>query len=175
MASILERVTAGVSKAFMAATGVGLVLMMVHVVADVAMKFVFNSPIIGTLETVSYYYMVCVVFLPLAAIELRHEHVHVDLFTQFLPGKLQCGIYIAANLLGVLYFGGLAYQTFLDAIVAFQTKETIMSNYIFYVWPSRWALPLGFSAIVLALIVNALKAFRAGHGFTAETPGDTGG
>ena len=57
--------------------------MMGHVVLDVFLKFAFNAPLIGTLETVSYYYMVGAVFLPLGAVELKKEHVHVDLFIQF--------------------------------------------------------------------------------------------
>ena len=37
---------------------------------------------------------------------------------------------------------------------SFGFKETIMSNYLFYVWPSRWALPIGFLAMALALILS---------------------
>ena len=137
-----------------------LILMMGHVVLDVFLKFAFNAPLIGTLETVSYYYMVGAVFLPLGAVELKKEHVHVDLFIQFFSPRLRLITLCIANLLGIFYFGGLFYQTLLDAIASFGYKETIMSNYLFYVWPSRWALPIGFLAMALALILSTTYLFN---------------
>ena len=43
-----------------------LVAMMVHVTADVVLKITLNWPVAGTLEIVSYVYMVACTFLPLA-------------------------------------------------------------------------------------------------------------
>lgn len=137
-----------------------LILMMGHVVLDVFMKITFNSPIIGTLETVSYYYMVGAVFLPLAAVELKKENVHVDLFIQFAPISVRRAVIIFGNIICALYFGGLCYQTLIDAVKAYEYKETIMSNYLFYVWPSRWALPLGFLAVVLVFMSSTLRQLR---------------
>ena len=137
-----------------------LILMMAHVVSDVFMKIAFNAPIIGTLETVSYYYMVGAVFLPLAAVELKKENVHVDLFIQFAPIAVRRALIIFGSIICALYFGGLCYQTLIDAIKSFQYKETIMSNYLFYVWPSRWALPIGFFALVLVFISSTIRQLR---------------
>lgn len=151
-----------VSRAFMGVVGVFLVLMVGHVTLDVIMKYVFNKPIIGTMETVTYYYMVSIVFLPLALVELRNEHIYVDLFIRRLSSRTQMRIYIFGCLCGIVYFGGMTYQTFLDAVHATAQKETVMSNYLFYVWPSRWALPLGMGCIVLALALNIGRAVKTG-------------
>ena len=137
-----------------------LTLMMGHVVLDVFMKIAFNSPIIGTLETVSYYYMVGAVFLPLAAVELKKENVHVDLFIQFAPVSVRLILILFGNMICALYFSGLFYQTLIDAVKSFQYKETIMSNYLFYVWPSRWALPLGFLALVMVFVASTFRQLR---------------
>ena len=77
---LIEHVIRIFSNILLAISIVCLIFMMGHVVLDVFMKITFNSPIIGTLETVSYYYMVGAVFLPLAVVELKKENVHVDLF-----------------------------------------------------------------------------------------------
>lgn len=145
------------ATAKMALAGVFLVLMMVHVGADIFMKLVANSPIIGTLETVSYYYMVSIVFLPLAFLELRHEHVAVDLFFQNFPNSLQVGVYVFGCLVSVLYYGVFCYQTTVDALKATAEQETVMSNILFYVWPSRWSLSVGSGALVLAILLNMVK------------------
>jgi len=139
-----------------------LVLMMLHVTADVFMKYFFNSPIEGTFETVTFYYMITVVFLPLALVELRNEHIYVDLFVRRFSNISQQWIYIFACLIGIVYFSILSYQTFIDALKATAERETVMSNYLFYVWPARWALPIGMGCMVLALALNIGRAFQTG-------------
>ena len=156
----IERLIRIFSDILLSISIVCLILMMGHVVLDVFMKITFNSPIIGTLETVSYYYMVGAVFLPLAAVELKKENVHVDLFIQFAPILVRRAVIIFGNIICALYFGGLCYQTLIDAVESFQYKETIMSNYLFYVWPSRWALPFGFLAVVLVFVSSTLRQLR---------------
>ena len=156
----IERLIRIFSHILLSISIVCLILMMGHVVLDVFMKITFNSPIIGTLETVSYYYMVGAVFLPLAAVELKKENVHVDLFIQFAPILVRRAVIIFGNIICALYFGGLCYQTLIDAVKAYAYKETIMSNYLFYVWPSRWALPLGFLAVVLVFVSSTLRQLR---------------
>lgn len=156
----IERLIRIFSDILLSISIICLILMMGHVVLDVFMKITFNSPIIGTLETVSYYYMVGAVFLPLAAVELKKENVHVDLFIQFAPISVRRAVIIFGNIICALYFGGLCYQTLIDAVKAYEYKETIMSNYLFYVWPSRWALPLGFLAVVLVFVSSTLRQLR---------------
>ena len=157
-----QKIITLISRLLMAVAGIFLVLMMIHVSLDVGMKYFFNAPVSGTIEVVTYYYMVSIVFLPLALVELRSEHIYVDLFLRPLSQKTQMWIYIFGCLLGIVYFSGMAYQTFFDAIKATVQKETVMSNYLFYVWPSRWALPVGMAGIVLALFANILKALKKG-------------
>ena len=169
MLKFFDRIVNAISSTLLNISLVCLLLMMGHVVLDVFMKFTFNSPIIGTLETVSYYYMVGAVFLPLAAVELKKEHVHVDLFIQFFSPRFRQFILVLVHLLGIAYFGGLFYQTLIDAIASFGYKETIMSNYLFYVWPSRWALPIGFLAMALALLLSTFYSIRDGSDDQDET------
>ena len=159
---ILELGVQKLANFLMLIAGFCLVLMMAHVGFDIALKLLLNKPLIGTLETVSYYYMVSVVFLPLAYIELRHEHVSVDLFFGMMSNKLKIIAYVFGGLLGISYLGIFAYQTTIDAIKASTEFETIMSNYLFYVWPSRWALPFGFLSFALAVLLNITKVLRTG-------------
>ncbi|OCX63796.1 C4-dicarboxylate ABC transporter permease [Thioclava sp. SK-1] len=147
-----------INRAIMMFACLFMLLMMGHITADVALRFFFNGRLIGTLEIVSYYYMVVIVFLSLGYVELRGEHIRVDLFAQMMPHAVQLGLYVFACTLGLIFFGMLGWQTLQDAISATARSEEAMSNYTFYIWPARWALPLGFAGIWLAILSNLLKS-----------------
>lgn len=157
------RIIRGISRLFEHFSSVFLLLMMLHVTADVFMKYFFNAPIEATIETVTYYYMIGVVFLPLAAVELRNEHIFVDLFVKRFSPRIQLAFYVFACLCGMLYFGILTWQTLRDAIRATAGRETVMANFLFYVWPSRWVLPIGMGCMVFALGWNLCLAIRTGR------------
>jgi TRAP-type C4-dicarboxylate transport system permease small subunit len=154
----IARVIHGASVAAAVLAGLCLVLMMAQMTLDVVLKFAFNAPIQGTLEIVSIYYMVAVVFLPLAIVELRHEHICVDLLVQFLPRRARNFSYVMTALVSAAFFTILGYQTLLDAIAATQRGDILMGGALILTWPSRWALPVGFFLITFAVLFNAWRA-----------------
>lgn len=156
----LEHVSAFFSQIALGFSGLFLILMITHITIDVVLRFFFHIALHGTLEVVSFYYMVCIVFLPLAFVELKQEHISVDVLVNHFPPNIRLALYLTSCLLGVIYFSMLGYQSLLDAIKATQSQETAMANFTFYLWPSRWALPVGFFAMDLAILANAMKAIR---------------
>ncbi|MDP2698574.1 TRAP transporter small permease [Thalassospira sp.] len=156
--NLLYRSVAWLNTAFLVISAIFVVLMMVHVTADVLLRMVLDVGITGTLEVVSYYYMVCAIFLAAGYVELHNEHIRVDLFVQQMPRSAQVILYVLACGAGFAFFGFLAWQSMIDAIRATQSQETIMSNFLFYIWPSRWALPVGFVGCLLAILCNLLKS-----------------
>ncbi|WP_372741317.1 TRAP transporter small permease [Neptunomonas sp.] len=157
---MLESLSNWISKATLILSGLFLVLMALHVTVDVTLRYVIGTSFPGTLEIVSFYYMVGVVFLPLAYAELKQEHINVDVVVGRFTPRTQLVLYIFASLLGLVYFGLLGYQALLDAIRTTSQLETAMANFKFYLWPSRWALPVGFAAMCLAILSNIAKAVR---------------
>lgn len=133
-------------------------LMMLHITLDVGVRYFFNGQIVGTLEWVSFYYMVALVFLGLGHVEMKNENIRVDLFAQMMPAKVQLALYIFACLLGIAFFGMLLWQSLADAILATQRGEEAMSNFRFVIWPARWALPIGFAGALLAVLANLARA-----------------
>ncbi len=161
--AFLDRVSRGVDRLLLSIGCVFLVAMMVHITADVIARGPFDSAVIGTLETVSYYHMVIAVFLPLAFVERTGENIRVDLFVQMMPKRAQLAFYFLACLVGLGFFGALCWQSFLDAWESTERQETVMSNFLFYIWPSRWALPIGFGAAFLAILNNLVQALARGE------------
>lgn len=135
-----------------------MLLMMAHITLDVGVRYFANGQIVGTLEWVSFYYMVALVFLALGYVEMRNENIRVDLFVQMMPHGVQFALYILACGLGLVFFGMLFWQSLFDAIRATQRAEEAMSNFRFLIWPARWALPIGFVGVLLAIIGNLLRS-----------------
>ena len=81
----MNRILGHLSNLTLILSGLFLFAMMVHVTVDVALRYAMNSPIPGTLEIVSAYYMVAGVFLPLAAVELARASIAVDAAYQCRP------------------------------------------------------------------------------------------
>lgn len=157
MSTPLHRLVRLINLAFLSASGVFIVLMMLHITLDVVLR---NAGIAvqGSLEIVSFYYMVCLVFLPMGYVELHNEHIRVDLFVQMMPRMVQLALYVLACLLALVFFGMLGWQTLLDALKSTRAAETAMANFTFYIWPARWALPVGFAGLCLAALSNLLRA-----------------
>lgn len=155
---LFETVVSRIALALMFVSGLSLLLMLGQTVTDVVMNNLFGAPIEGNLEIISGYHMVLVVFLPLAYVELKHEHISADLFFRLMPGGMQRVVYVFGAVVSMLFFGVLALQTFQDAVNAWRINEVIMGSIYVAIWPAKFALPVGFSAIVLVLLLNAWKA-----------------
>ena len=125
-------------------SGLFLFAMMIHVAADVALKYAINKPIPGTLEVVSTYYMVAGVFLPIAAVEMTRQSISVDVAYQFMPRGMQVfSMVLVLSGSAAVYFM-LAYTGFGDAMKSWRINEQLMGQVAVIVWPSRLALPIGF-------------------------------
>lgn len=141
------------------ASGVALVLMMLHIAADVTLRYLFSSPIHGTVEIVSTYYMVAVVFLPLALIETKNGHIVVELVSQHLPARVQEWQIALVALVSAAYFGAFAWRTWDDALQKMAVGEVSLGNVPVTVWPTRFYLPIGCALITLVLIHKAIRLF----------------
>ncbi len=150
-----------VADLFVEAGCVVIVLMMLHVVLDVAAKFLLNLPLPGTIEIVSAYYMVGVLFLPLGYVARENEHIYVELFTQKLSPRNLRRLEAAIGLVGGLSMAGVAWLTGLEAAArtaSGERWETAAS--LIQVWPSRWILPVGTGVMAVYMIGAALGWFR---------------
>lgn len=155
---LLEKFISTIAFALALIAGVSLMLMMLQTVVDVLMNNFAGAPIEGNLEIISAYHMVLVVFLPLAYVELRHEHINADLVVRLMPHGLQRWVYVFRCLVSLAFFGALTWQTLLDAINSYAINEVIMGSIYVEVWPSKFSLPVGFGAIFLVIVVHMLRA-----------------
>ena len=145
------------ASALMLVGGVALMLMMVHVTADVVGKFVFNRPIPMTLEMVSNYYMVAVVFLPFAAVERSSGNIHVELIYAHLPRLAKRLLDAVTYVLFAGLFWFLTTGTWAVAMKKFKVGEFIMGSYPVPIWPTRFLVPLGCGLALALVLVKLLR------------------
>ena len=145
------------SEALLTVTMIPVLAMMIHVTLDVALKYLINMPIQGTLEITAYYYMVSIVLLPMAFVELSRQSIAVDLFYQMTSRRVQIALTGFVLLLTAAGYGMLAYISFPDALEAYGKREIVMGTINIYIWPSRFLLPL---ALVVAMLVSLMLLFR---------------
>ena len=145
------------SEILLSVTTIPVLAMMVHVTLDVALKYLINTPIQGTLEITAYYYMVSIVVLPMAFVELTRQSIAVDLFYQMMPQGMQVVVTAFVLLLSAIGYGGLAYIAWPDALESLAKKEIVMGTVNIYIWPPRFLLP---GALALAALVCLYHLFR---------------
>ena len=134
-----------------------LFLMMVHVSADVAGKYLFNRPIPMTLELVASYYMVAIVFLPLGVVTRDHEHLEVELFTQRLAPRPLAAFKAFGCVLGAAYVAVMIWRGVDEALYKTGIGEfTEASTYYLVTWPTRWFYPVGCALMALYLVLQAI-------------------
>lgn len=127
---------------------------------DVVLRTTLSAPLTGTMEVVSFYFMIPVVFLPIMMLEVRGEHIDTDLFYRFFPVAAKRLSVIVSGLLSVGIYGLLTYITFEQAVSSTARGEVAMGVNLMPVWPVRWILPLAFAsstAVAFALTIRNLK------------------
>ncbi len=156
-----------------------LFVMMVQVSLDVLGKWLFNNPIPMTLELVSSYYMVALVFLPLGVVTRDQEHLEVELFTQRLSPRRLAWFRAFGCAVGVAFIGFMIYCGTGEAIYKTQIREYREAAAQFIeIWPTRWFYPVGclLMAIYLALqLIDNLSFAIAGRRLIPHPAGDTEG
>lgn len=168
----MKRTVYRISNLFEYAAGAVVMLMVVHICFDVLANYLLSSPIPGTEPVVANYYMVAVVYLPLAFVELRRESIAVDLFYQWFPIPMKKLATILGTVLSIVFFALLAYQSFNDAMRAYGTGEFVDGTYAVITWPSRFILPVSFVSVVIVLLMRLIHEFR--HGDAPMTPPEKG-
>ncbi len=146
-------------------SALGIIVMMLHITLDVAARLVFGSPLIGTNEIVSRYYMVAVAFLPLAWVEHHNAMISVELFDTFLGRRTLLISDLAVALVSAVALILVAWTSFGEAIEAVGKGAFVMAvGTRIEVWPTYFIIPIGcFLAAGLVVLKVVLWPRRYGN------------
>ncbi|MEH6559843.1 MAG: TRAP transporter small permease [Marinobacter sp.] len=139
--------------------GLAIALMMLHITLDIASRYLFNSPIPGTISIVSYYYMVIAVFIPLAFAEQKNAHISVEVVTARLPMWMQRNLERLSFLLSTTVFSLLTVRTWEEA----EKKRSFGASVIqgsdaIPIWITYYVLPLGCGLMSLVVFYKLMSS-----------------
>ena len=132
---------------------------MIFIVTDVMLRYIFNSPILGAYEIVEQL-MLCGVFASFAYAQMKGSHIHVTMVIARLPKKLSMTIFA----LGELLSG--AFAVFLCISFIQQVQMAIAYNYRSVVLkfssvPAYVVISIAAGVFTLTLLLSSLKSFIA--------------
>jgi TRAP-type C4-dicarboxylate transport system permease small subunit len=157
----VARLLSRLADIFLWAGAIAVLAMMLHVSADVLMKVALNQPIMGTLEIVSFVYMVGCTFLPLAHVQLSRNLIIVEVFTQKLAPEKNLRFDIAAAVLTVAYLLLLAIMGAVVALAKTEIGEAQDATYFdLPVWPMRWVFCASCGLAALIALYQLIDDFR---------------
>jgi TRAP-type C4-dicarboxylate transport system permease small subunit len=143
--------------------GASLVLMTLLGAADIVGTKFFNRPLPGTFEATEAL-MVLTVFLSLAHVQARREHIAVDLVVSRLGGGARRALELGARLLTLGVFTVMGWQGWVLGVASVRDREYASGIVQFPVYPSKLALAVGVTLMVFQAILDVLDALRGDAG-----------
>jgi TRAP-type C4-dicarboxylate transport system permease small subunit len=158
---LIDRLVGICGGVLVLAGAVAIVLLMVHVVVDVTGRYLFNHPFPGSLESVTYYYMVMVTALPFAYVTRRQGQIAVEMFTSGVPQRWVHLIDAGAGVLMLLYVAALTWKMGQEAVGMTVIGEVHDAGTMqFITWPSRWIPPVALGAMSCAVAIRIVEDLR---------------
>lgn len=137
--------------------GIGVVavaLLMLHVVADVAGRYLFDTPVAGTLEAVAFWWMPAVAFLGLAVTQRVGQHIEVHVLTDRLPARFAQVLAVATLCLTMFVVAAIGWYGLEMALDKTAIREAALGAVHVPIWPARFLVPIGCAVFLCQLLID---------------------
>lgn len=169
---MIGRVLSFLAKSSSLIGAICVILMMLHVTADVVGRYVFNAPLPGTIVMVANYYMIVLVFIALGVAEEKRSHISVEFLTDLMPQRVQTGFSVFASALTVGVVVVLMISGWTEAVKKTNIGATMeQGSQRIEIWQSYWMVPLGAALMALIAayrVITVLTGWRNGLNETDE-------
>jgi len=139
-------------------SGIVLGLVTLLVCTDIVMRYFFNKPIQGSLES-SEYGLLFLTLLAAAWLVRKNKHVRMELLVNKLKPATQAYINGITSILCVLICGIVTYYGVLVVIDRFQTGHRLTTTLEPLSYPLMSIIPLCFFLLIIQFIVSAYGYF----------------
>ncbi len=158
----LDRLAALVARATAGLAAFAVLVMCIHVAAGILTRAIFGVSLTGTVEIVSYYWMVIIAFAPWAFAQWTREHIAVDVLATVLPPRERIGLQFAANIVTLAIICLIAWAMIDMAMSATGLGELVESGTVdIPVWPARWIAVAGVAGMIVVLAAQILRPASA--------------
>jgi len=144
---------ARVENGLLLAACAGIALMMVVIVADAAMRYLFGSPLSIAYDLTRIYLMPAVVFLALPCSMRERAHIGIEFFVGRFPAGLRRVCHRMTQAIGVIFFSLVAWKVGALAHRAWSTDQVLTGQYTWPLWMAYAVVPVGCSVMALRCLV----------------------
>ncbi len=130
-------------------------VMMLLVVANVVGRYLFNTPLTGTLEFTESL-LVIIIFLSVGLTQYDGGHIRVNLVTRRLPKRLARGLSVMAMLCGCAFFTWCAYAAWIYAMQSYSFGEQEWGEVVFPLWPMKFVVFFGIVLLAFQFLLDAI-------------------
>jgi TRAP-type C4-dicarboxylate transport system permease small subunit len=123
--------------------------------ANITGRYVFNSPVDGTLE-IGQLVLASVIFFSLAYAQMKDSHIRVTAVLKILPGKWQDNFETAILAVGFLMMILMAWRSLPFALESFEMREVHMSVDV-PIWPTKFIFFFGWCILGFQFLLEFLN------------------
>ena len=152
----LRRVIDLVDTALMSVGCLMLFLLMMVVVADVSLRYLFNAPLTWSFEIISSYLMPGLFFLSASHTLKAHAHVCVDILHNYVGRSTRYVFEAIGSVLAAPVFALATVVSAQNTWKDFQSGAASSSGMELPTWTVSLMLPLGFGLLTLRLVLHAI-------------------
>lgn len=142
-------------RAFGYVAEVAIFVIMLLVVANVIGRYLFNTPVPGSLEFTECL-LVVVIFLSVALTQYDGGHIRVNLVTRRLPKWAARVLSVLSMLCGCAFFTWCSYAAWIYAFQSYSFGEREWGEVVFPLWPFKFVVFFGIALLALQFLLDAI-------------------
>lgn len=139
-----------------------LMTIMLVATVDVALRYLFNSPLGWSYDVISLYLMAGVFFLALAETLERHAHIAVDLLHGHLSPRARHVALLPGYVLSAIVLGAISWLSAVRAVESHASGDVIAGRFDWPTWIPAAFVALGFAVLALRVVHRVV-----GHALSA--------
>lgn len=166
-----NRAIAALETVSMALAAAAMFAMMLIIVADVAARYLFKSPLPWSFDIISLYLMPAAFFLALSGTLHKEHHVNVDIVVNAVPPRVASTMKAIGAALALVVFLGIIYAAALRAWEAYATRAVTSGVIEWPTWVSAAFVVVGAGVLLLRGMFRAAAFTMAVITGAGDVPG----
>lgn len=167
----LDRLIRVFDRLLMYLAGAGLFTIMMVIVVDVVLRYLFSAPLSWSYDLISMYLVTLVFFLALADTFRRGGHIKVDLLEALRGTRLLLAAEIIGYCASLLLFALIFHQMVTSGVEAFLANDVVDGAILWPTWPPYLFGTIGVGLLMIRIalaIVNRACTLQTGRPFEQE-------
>lgn len=167
----LDRLIGALDRVFLYLAGAGLFTIMMVIVVDVVLRYLFSAPLSWSYDLIGMYLVTLVFFLVLADTFRRGGHIKVDLFETLRGTRLLMAAEIIGYCAALVFFALILHQMAVNGLEAFLANDVVDGAIPWPTWPPYLFGTIGVGMLILRIAlatIGRVAALITGRPFAPE-------